>query len=283
MVDNPPNTTELSAEMLQSLAAYAPAAIKAISATAPGTAQDTLAAQQAVAPGYAALQNQISGQYGPEAARIGVNLNDITQKGAAQTELDLARGPGDQLVNQALLEQHKLDPEYYKSRALVSDALNKYLTSYDPNKLTGSELEQINRGISGREGPLTPSALNTVKNAQTFGNAATQRWQNFGNAVAQGASMLPGFKSGLTGFEIATRRPLTSNVGTDRLSTPAAISSADAMANNFGFANNTLNQIGGLARGYQSKWKDFADINSQAAQSAQGYTSAVSNIAKMFG
>ena len=283
MVDNPPNQTELSKEMLQSLAAYAPDAIRAISGTQEGTARDLLASQQATAPGYAELQNQITRDYGPEASRIGNEINRSNQLAASQTEADILAGPGQDLISGAIEAQQQVDPEFYSSRASVGDAINKYLSSYSPTELTGSELEQINRGISAREGPVTPSALRTVKNAATFGNAATQRWQNFGNAVMQASSALPSLKSGMSGFEVATRRPLVSNVGENRLSSPEAISATSALNNNFGFANNALNQIGAFGLGYQQKWKDFADVNSQASKSAGEYVNAVKGIAGMMG
>lgn len=244
MGGDPPSTNELAASQLQALAQYAPAAIKAISGTAMGTAKDTLDVQKATAPGYAELQNQIYGQYGPEANRIGNQINDMNQKAALQTEAEMAAGPSGQgLVKTADQLQRQLDPEAYAARAATGAALDKYLSSYSPTEMTGSELEQINRGISGRQGPLSQSALNTVKNAGTFGRAATERWQNFGNALQQASSVLPGLKSGLTGFEIATRRPLTSNTGEGRLSTPAANNATSAMNTNFGFANNALNNI----------------------------------------
>lgn len=253
----PTPSAESSANMFQALAAYAPAAIEAISKTAPGTAQQTLAAQQATAPGYAQLQNDITQQYGIPAANIGNEINRITQLGSANTEAELARGPGNQLVDLALQEQQKLDPQFYQNRQLVSDSLNKYLTSYDPNRLTGSELEQINRGLSARQGPATPSQLQTIQNAQTFGNAATNRWQNFGNAVMQASSALPGLKSGLTGFEIATRRPLVSNTGEARLTSPQAISAQNAAQNNFGFATSALGDIANVQAAQIGKYKPF--------------------------
>ncbi len=271
MTDQPkPPGQESSSAMFQALQQYAPGAIQAISETLPGTAQKTLEAQQQTAPGYAALQNQIYGQYGPEANRIGSEINNQNQLAAAQTEANVAQGPGKGLVNLALQEQQQLDPEYYKSRAATSDALNKWLSSYSPTELSGSELEQINRGISGRQGPLTPSALNTVKNAQEFGNAATQRWQNFGNAVLGASSALPGFKSGLTGFEIATRRPLTSNTGENRLSSPTAIDPQSTANNNFGFANNALSNIVSQQNAQINKTRSFDTRVNEAIGSLSG-------------
>lgn len=269
MTDRPdPPNAEQSASMFEALRKFAPGAISAISAIAPQTATDTLHAQQATAPGYAALQNQITAQYGPEAARIGNEINNTNQLAGAQTEANLLKGPGQELISGALSAQQKLDPEYYQSRGTISKALNDYLGGYDPNRLSGSELEQINRGISGREGPLTSSALKTVQNAQTFGNAATQRWQNFGNAITQASAALPGLKSGLTGFEIATKRPLTSNSGEARLSSPTTPGVNDATNTNFGFANSALNSIAAQNAAIIGKTRSFDQRVNEAVTAA---------------
>lgn len=267
-----PSTQETTRDMLQALAQYAPDAIAAISATTPGTARQALAVQQETAPGYAELQNRITAQYGPEAARIGSEIERANQLAAAQTEADILTGPGQSLVSGARAAQEELDPEFYANRAMVSDAINKYLSSYSPTELTEGEIEQINRGISAREGPVTPSALRTIRNAQTFGDATTKRWQNFGDAVIKASSALPGLKSGLPGFEIATRRPLISNVGESRLSSPAALDASQAFNTNFGFANTALNQIGNLANTRLAKRKDILD---QVVQGSQAFGNVV--------
>lgn len=261
-----PSVTESTRDMLVALAAYAPDAIKAIAATTPGTAQTALDVQRMTAPGYAELQNQITRDYGPEAAKIGQELNRQNQLAATAAEADILEGPGQRLISGARQAQEAIDPEFYRSRATISDALNKYLTSYSPTELTDSEIEQINRGIASREGPMTPSALKTVRNAQTFGNALTNRWQNFGNAVVQASSALPGLKSGLTGFEIATRRPLLSNTGEARLSSPTPIDATTALNTNFGFANTALNNIGQLANTRLAKNKDTMDLVLQGTE-----------------
>lgn len=230
MGDSQKSTNESTRDMLTALAAYAPDAIRAINTTAPDTARTQLAIDQELYPQYYALDrtNQLQG---------------------SQNELDIANGTGSKLTDAAVALQAKVDPEFYKSKAIIGDAINKYIGNYDPNNLSETELEGIRRGL-GREGPVSDSALNTVKNAQVFNNAGTQRWQNFGNAIAQAGSVLPALKNGFSGFEVATRRALS----------PLPSNSTTAIGNNFGFANNTLNQIGANQRLAESKKKDTMDM-----------------------
>jgi len=252
-------SNEATSSMLQALTQYGPDAIRALSDVAEYPAAKTLAIEQRDAPAYAALQNQVYSDYGPEANRIGSQIARDNALAASETERQLAEGPGRELVGLADAEQRALDPEFYASRAAVGKGITDFLGSYSPTELTPTEIEQINRGISAREGPVTPSALRTIKNAQTFGDAATNRWKNFGEAVTMASSALPNLKSGLTGFEIATRRPLTSNTGDSRLSTPSANNATSALDTTFGFGNNLLSEIGSTQRTALSKQKDAFD------------------------
>lgn len=261
--------------ILDSLAVYAPRAIQAISETTPATAQKELEVAQLTSPGYAALQNQIYRDYGPEANRLGAEFARANTLAAVQAEADAAAGPGRSLVTQADELQRQLDPEYYADRKIVGDAISKYLGSYSPTELTGSEIAQINRGIAANEGPMTPSALRTVKNAQTFGDAATNRWKNFGEAVVGASSALPSLRSGISGFEVATRRPLTSNTGDSRLSSPEMQSPTSAFNTNFGFANNILSEMGAHNRAAIAKSKSTLEKVQGGAQAAGGILAGV--------
>lgn len=247
MGDDPPSASESTQEMLQALAAYAPAAIRAINATTPDTARTQLAIDQEMYPQYYELdrQNQLQG---------------------SRNELEIARGSGSDLVDQANVLQQKVDPEFYKSRATIGDAIERLIGGYDPNQLSPTELAQIERGLA-REGPVAPSAMNTIKNAQTFGAAGEQRRQNFSNVLAQAASALPALKQGFTGFEVATKRALS----------PLPANSTTAIGTNYGFANNVTSEIGANQRASLAKKKDMLDkvqqgvgITGQLAGSAAG-------------
>lgn len=271
-------TGENTASMLNALEKYAPAALRAMADTAPYTAQKTMDINRTIAPQEAALQNEVYAKYGPEANRIGSEIAAANQLRAREADVAAIAGPGRDLVGQADELQQIVDPEAYKSRAIVGSALEKFLATYDPSQLSPTELSQIERGI-GREGPVTPSAMNTIKNAARYGDAATKRWQNFGNAVAMASSALPNLKSGINAFEVATGRPLTSNSGDARLSTPQQVSPTSAMDTNFGFANNTLNQIGANQRSQIAKQKDTMDM---VLQGTQAFGNVMSGVGSMF-
>src|SRR5579862_1252439 len=218
MGDNTPSVGDQTKQIFGSLIQNAPAAISAINNTLGGTAQSQLAAQQAVEPGYESLYNQ-------------------NQQATAATQAGVVAGPaGQSLVSSADKYQQQLDPQYYAQRNAISDALTKYLSSYSPTQLTPTENAEIARGINATTGPITPSAQNTIKNAQTFGAAGTQRWQNFGNAITQAANALPQLRSGISGFNVASSTG--SNPG-------AANATQNALGSNYGFSSTALGNISG--------------------------------------
>lgn len=201
--------------MMQALRNNLPQIIDVLNSQGPKTAQAQLGTQQAVQPGYADLYN-------------------ANQLASAQTEANVAGGPGAQLVSLADKYQQQLDPQYYAARGNLGNAINTYLTSYDPTKLTPTEEAQISRGINATTGPVTPSNMNTIRNAQTFGSAGTQRWQNFGDAITKASTALPQLRSGMNGFNIATQR------GQNNQANEATNNAFNA---NYGFANNYLGNI----------------------------------------
>lgn len=238
MGDSPPTADESTKEMLDALAKYAPDAIRAIASTTPDTARQQYAIDKELYPQYYELdrQNQLQG---------------------SRNELEIARGTGSELAGEADRLQRQIDPEFYKSRGVVSNAIDKLIGGYDPNQLSPSEMSQIERGLA-REGPVAPSALNTVRNAQVYGDRGNQRWQNFSNAIAQAGSVLPALKTGFSGFEVATRRALS----------PLPTNSTTAIGTNFGFANNLTTQIGENQRASLAKKKDTMDMVSGIAGAA---------------
>lgn len=239
-------------QILGALSQYAPDAIKAIGGTLSGTASGQLAAEQGVNEGYN-------------------DLYDSQNKAAAQTEADIASGEsGQKAVSAADAYQRQLDPEFYSDRAATSAALNKYLSSYSPTELSPTEVASISRGINATTGPVSESNLNTVKNAQTFGDAATKRWQNFGDAVTKAAAVLPTLRSGINGFQVATQRGAN---------TAANTAAQNALQANFGFSSTALNNITGAANAQTAKKKDPFDMALQGASAFNQVASGVGSLA----
>lgn len=242
MGDSPPSSKQAARDALRYLAQYAPEAISAITKTTPEIAKT-----------QADIDTSLRDQ-----------ANELFRSGelaAAGTEADVVRGPGAELVSAADKYQRQLDPEFYANRAVVGDAVNKYLTSYDPNRLSDTDVAEISRGINATTGPIAPSAMNAIKNAQVFGNERTKRWQNFGEAVTRASSALGGLKSGLTGFDIARTRK----------DNPMPNYSGNALNAGFGFASSALGDITGAQTAAMNKRKDTLDM-------VIGGTQAFSNI-----
>lgn len=224
------STDKSTRDLLNALRMYAPEALKAISGTTQGVANDQLAVDRSLVGPYNELYNQ-------------------GQLGSSATEAAVVGGPsGQSLVSSADRYQKQLDPEFYKQRGQISSAIDKYLGSYDPTKLTGSEEAQIARGIGATGGNLTQSNLNTIRNAQTFGNAQTQRWKNFGEAVSNASNAAQGLKSGISGFNVASQRGANPLVAGQNASDKA-----------FGFANTVLGNTTQLANTSLGKEKTLSD------------------------
>lgn len=249
MCDERQSTQEGMGDVLAAIREKYPDAIKAVNTTLLPTAQAQLAADQAVSPGYAKLNMDLYNQFGPEAARTAANIDDITQKAASQRELELAQGTGRQLVTEADLAQKQLDPEYYAQRAAMSEAMTKYLKASDPS-LTENEREEIRRGI-GRTSTNPSSAIDTASNAMQFGEKGREKVNMFGDAISRIAAAVPAMKSGISGFEVATRRNIGSNTGDSKVGQ----ATTNAGDNTYQFANNFLNTAGNIQQQRMSQQK----------------------------
>lgn len=208
-------------QMFGALAKYAPEALAAVNSGMASTANAQLAAQQGVAGGYDQL--------------------------------------GQQNVTNADKYQRQVDPEFYSQRSNISNALDKYLGSYDPNHLSPTELAEISRGINATTGPMAGSNMNTIKNAQVFGSAGTERWKNFGDAVTRAAGVLPTLKSGIDGFA-------TANTGAGATAANAAAS--NALNANFGFSTSALGDIAGNTQARIQRSKDLWDKGKASSPSS---------------
>lgn len=269
-----PSTQESTREMLQSMAQYLPDAIKAINSTTANTAQTNQDVSKAISPQAAQLQYDLYKDYGPKMNELGAQLDRQNQLSSSGNELAIAKGPGADLVTEADKLQRQVDPEFYKTREALGNKTTDWLNSYDPTKLTGSETAEVQRSAGRDPNGNVGSAMQTLRNANQFGNAANKKWADFGNAVGQAANALPALKSGFTGFEVATRRALTPNSGDKRLSGPADASQASAQ--NFGYANGVTNNIAQLQNtALQKKTSVLDDV-------LKG-TEAFSNVAKGVG
>lgn len=247
------STGRATRKSIEAMTKYYPALIDALNAKVGPTAMAQLEADRAVSPGYAQLTADIYKQQAPEMARVAAGAQDITDKAASARELDLARTTGRELVSEADAAQRVLDPEFYKTRENLGGAMEKYLKASDPT-LNETELEAMRRGI-GRTSFNPGSAMDTAVNAMNFGQMGRDKVNSYGAAIGQVAQSIPAMRSGISGFEVATRRNIGANTGENRIGTAKEGTGQQAYTS----GNNFMNGIFGLKQQEMSQQKSLLD------------------------
>jgi hypothetical protein len=218
-----PSITNLTEQEVKAFQQAYPQLMDALQAEMPGQAQLETDIQVAQMPQIAQLLTDLYGNYGVQLNDIGNQIDRSNQLAQAETNLAVMQGPGKQLIEEALNTARQSDPEYYKTRALVSDALSNLVGSIDlKGGLSPTEREEISRSLA-QEGALrgtanSPSQLDTVGNAMQFGAAGRERvMQNqdaLTRAISAATAFLPASNSGIDTFQIATGGPSRVNPGT---------------------------------------------------------------------
>lgn len=270
-----PSAQESTKDMLAAYTAAFPDILNATNAGVVPSAQAQLAANQAIAPGLAALQAQIYQAFGPMMGQTADQIAANTAKSQTQSDLDILNGSGKQLSQAAIDAQKMADPEYYKLRESVGGNVDKLLNSIDlSGGLSGGETEAINRGIAQQDQQRgianTPSQTAVVSNAMKFGQAGYQRKQDSQNQLAQALNVangaLPALKSGVDTFQVVTGRPSTNAADNKFVGVDTNLGSS---ANSLG--GNLLGQVGGLT---QQK----NDINANRRDSLDRFNQSFSSV-----
>src|SRR5216110_261408 len=190
-----PKTNESMAAILQAYQQYLPDVLRSTATAMPEIAAGNVAAAEATADPLAKLQTQLYSTYGPQLAKVGAGIDLDTLKGAG----------GDIVRNVSALERER-DPEYYQTRSLVNKGIGDVIGGMDPNRLSGSESSEIERGINRLNPSQVPAPLNTIQNAMTFGRGIADKQQRFEQAIGLAVGALPAFKSGGDILQQATGR-----------------------------------------------------------------------------
>jgi len=263
---------EKMADVLKAMQGLLPGVIQAISKEQMGVAQTQAEVDAAVSPKYAQTQTELYDKYGRQINQIGSEIETANAKEASNREKQIAETTGADLVGLADKFQRALDPEFYKTREAVAAGQQKLLGAMDPTKLSDAEREEVARGL-GRMGATNPNdAQRTLANAATFGSAMSNKQQAFGNVVNQVAGTLPASRSGISGFEVATRRALTPNTGDARFTGVQQNTGQNAWST----GNNFMNQATSLQAIKAQKSKDTMDMIQQGAQTASSLGSMIS-------
>jgi len=235
-------------------------------------------AMQEIARRQAAQQFGLASQYVPEYGQLASDEAYRSSMRDAGRQVDVLRGPGGELIDEAYAAAQGIDPEFYRQRAQTGSGLSDLLRSmydertlkggemYDEQRpqgyftgnLSGGEREEINRSLNqqaAQSGNLNvPSMGNVVSNAMTYGNAMQNRRNAFGQALQQATSFLPASRSGFDPMQVALGRPSTTLPTT--FNQPNMQTNASAQSGNF--MNNTFGAAGQSA-GYKANQPTWLD------------------------
>lgn len=208
-----PPGAESMASVLGAMQLNLPGVIEAIQAVQPSVARSQAAIDAEVSPLYAASQRELFDTEGRRLNEIGAEIETANQLAASRREAQIADEYGDVLVSAADRLGRLLDPEFYRGREQIASAGERLLGAMDPTRLTDNEREELFRA-SAAGGAVNPrSSAETAANAMTFGRALQDKQSRFGETLAQLTSVLPNLRTGMSGFEIGTRRALVANPG----------------------------------------------------------------------
>lgn len=228
------------ANQIRSIQDLLPYYSQAISAQKIPDAMGQLAADTATTGPRLALQESLQRQYGPIFDQLAAESNLRRSTASAANDAAVLKGPGQELIQQALAAAKLYDPEYFATRATTADSVQKLLGQTTANLgsgLSNTERDEVGRGLAlsnARAGTTNaPSQLNTVQNAMQFGAAGRQRETENQNQLAKAISastqFLPTAKSNVDVFQVATGKP-SYNQQDNRFNTNNALSDASSSA-----------------------------------------------------
>lgn len=164
-----------TSKVLQAYATYLPSIISATNTQTVPTAQTNLAAQQATAPGSAALETALAQEFGPIMSQITSGIQRQQALSGAGTQLATLQGAGGDTARAASDLSKEINPNYYTVQDPLSTKTADLLKSYDLTGLSPGEAAAIERSTNqgntatGNLGNINPT--NTVANALQFGSA----------------------------------------------------------------------------------------------------------------
>lgn len=181
----------------------------------------------------------------PGYAQAEAEGNRIGQMAQARTSADILGGEGQRIAAGSKAIDQFLDPEYYASRAGVSQGYQNLLGGLNPNELSGSEVANIernqNRSNIGTGTANTGSNISAIKNAMTFGDRLQQKQNQVSNILSQVSSGLPALKTNNVNFQNLTG---TAGIGSG---SEQYSRQSDTSPEAFGLGSNLLGQATSLS------------------------------------
>jgi len=228
-------------------------------------------------PKYAQLQADVLGDQGVQLAKTGRELSAAEQLAAAQTEADIQSGPGNKMVDTAIEQAKRADPEYFAQRGSLAEAIKTALASVgDPNKLSPGEEESVARGL-GRTAWNVGSPQQAAKDAMVFGDQLAKRRAEQRNAVSTASNALPALRSGLNTQAIATQRTILPNAGLANYTgivTPG-VEQSNVMAGNL---LNSSSQIANTIAAKQMSAQDKLKSSTESFKNIVGGTAGIAGV-----
>lgn len=227
--------------------------------------QARINASRAITPQENQLALDTYRQFGPILNQIGNQISRDNQLAAVGSDAaTLAKANETGLVDAALALQRKADPEFYKMREALGRQGTSLLESFGGAGLSGSESEEIARGLNrtnvagGVNDIGSPTAA--IRNAMTFGQAGQNRRNSLAQALATTSQAMQGTKSGFDPFQVATgRSAFSGNTGENKF---AGSQTSGLGQNTMGLTTNLLSQAGEnqrLSQNINSQRRDSLD------------------------
>ena len=135
-----------------------------------------------------------------EYAQLGADVDNITRRGGAGTDLDIMRMQGPYMAQATMDQLAQTDQPWLRAREAGSQKLGELLGSINMGGLSGgerAEIERMNarrnmqRGQAGGGGNLT-----AIENAMQFGSALDRKRAALGNALQTATNFMAGSRSG---------------------------------------------------------------------------------------
>ncbi len=200
-VEAPPLAEQLK-EIADAYTQYGPKLFEALNAAQTQGAQNDYKTSVELDPKYAQLQTDLLNQYGPGLAAAQGRTNTVTGNDAAALEQQLIRQYGPDTARAILATTEAADPRATAAKNELANLYSQFTSRLSP-ELSGSELAGINRSIAQQNPNQNGSTLETIKNAQLFGDKGASKLEQFGRETAQAASLIPALSSGVNPFAVS--------------------------------------------------------------------------------
>ena len=192
----------------------------------PGYAQSIQNINQTAAPQAQQLNYDLYNQFAPQFARAGANVQGIEQQGEIQNNISSLLNGGGDLIGLASEADRLTNPEFYAQRETANKGFQNLIGGMDPNKLTGSELANVERGVNrlnARTGNLNVGdSTTTASNALQFDDRLQSKRAAFGQALNLFPGISAASRSPINAFQVGTGKTATqSNPGSGNFNASA--------------------------------------------------------------